>query len=256
MSGHDTGITEDTLAVVADLRARGSSWNATADAIGWAVAELRRTLRHASDVFERYYAAAEREVRRETEAEMLLVYRTQLRDEDATTRRKAADALAKHLAGERRDRTRVEVENIRAEIVRAKLNVKPASDEPEAELPIDATVLPPEEVHRPELEVVFARRAANEQAVVWLWGGQHKVGGTEPDPRTDVPLVLFGDDTVPGQRKVFWATRFPMPGNPFAGPFPAAPQEPVPDITPEQASQLESLPRPAPTAAPDGTRIG
>ncbi len=241
MSGCDTGMTEDTLAEIADLRARGSSWNATADAIGWGVAELRRTLRHAADAFERYYEEAEREVRRETEAEMLLVYRTQLRDEDAATARKAADAIAKHSAAERRDHTRVEVENIRAEVVRAKLQERRASDVPEVEPPIDATVLPPEEVHRPDLEVVFARRAANEQAVVWLWGGQHKVGGTEPDPRTDVPLVLFGDDTVPGHRKVFWATRFPMPGNPFAGPFPAAPQEPVPDIIPEQASQLAKL---------------
>jgi hypothetical protein len=87
----------------------------------------------------------------------------------------------------------------------------------------------------------MARRAADDKAVVWLWGGAHKIGDTEPDPATDVPLVLFGDDTLPARGRLFWAARFPLPGHPVRGPFPAGPPEPVPDLTPDQAAQLDAL---------------
>ncbi len=106
----------------------------------------------------------------------------------------------------------------------------------------DFTAQGPDEVHDPAVEGRYARRLADDKAVVWLWGGAHRVGdGRGPDAATDVPLVLFGDDTVRGHGKLFWAVRFPLPGDPFGGPFPAPPQEPVPDTTPDQAAQLHAL---------------
>lgn len=232
-------LTPDALAEVADLRARGHSWESTARAVGWDVIELRRAVRRAPE-FERYYEAARLEVDRESEAEMLLTFRDQLRHPDVDTARKAADAIAKHLAGARRDRTRLEVEQVRADTARAKLEAKKTKAERPAEAP-SPTELPPEAVHRPDLESHLARRAANDRAVVWLWGGAHKVGGVAPDAATDTPLALFADNTIPG-RKLYWAARFPLPGDPINGPFPAGAQEPVPELGAEHARQLAHSP--------------
>ncbi len=248
MSSCNTGLTEETLAEVADLRARGSSWDATARAVGWDTPDLRRALRGAPDAFERFYADAERDVRRETEAELLLKLRAQLRDPDTPTARKAAEALAKHIAAERRDRARLDVEKLRAETARAKLNAKRTTDDPDADPPLNWPAATPEEVHRPDQEDTYARRAANTQAVVWLWGGAHKIGCTEPDPATDTPLVLLYDMTVQG-RNLYWATRFPIPGNPMNGSYPVpGVYEPVPELTPEQAQQLAALATTTPVA--------
>lgn len=240
MSPYSTepALDERTLLRVADLRARGTSWEATARAVGWEVFELRQAVRRESE-FETLYQEAEREVRREAEAEMLLTFRTQMRDPDLAVARKGAEALAKLTIAERRERTRLEVERMRADVAREKLAAKRPAAEPEP-APPPAQELAPEEVHRPDLEDLYARRAANDRAVVWLWGGTHKVGGTEPDAATDTPLVLFADSTVPG-RKLYWATRFPLPGDPLNGPFPAPAQEPTPEPTAEQLRQLKAL---------------
>ena len=252
MSAYDAALTEDALVTVADLRARGASWDATAEAVGWEVADLRRAVRRESE-FERYYEEALREVRREIEAEMLLTYRKQLRDEDSATARKAADALARYGAGLERDRTRLEVENIRAGVARAKLDAKRARDEPEwpAEPKMDVTVLTPEQVHTPDDESAYARRATDKQAVVWLWGGAHKIGDTEPDAATDTPLVLIHDMTAPPpERQRYWAIRFPIPGHPTEGPYPIPGAfEPVPELTPEQARQIADFAARAPAPA-------
>ena len=252
MSAYDAALTEDALVTVADLRARGASWDATAEAVGWEVADLRRAVRREPE-FDRYYEGALREVRREIEAEMLLTYRKQLRDEDSATARKAADALAKYGSGLERDRTRLEVENIRAGVARARLDAKRAKDEPEwpAEPKMDVTALTPEQVHTPDDESAYARRATDKQAVVWLWGGAHKLGDTEPDAATDTPLVLLHDMTAPPpERQRYWAIRFPIPGHPTEGPYPIPGAfEPVPELTPKQAKHVADFAASAPAPA-------
>lgn len=227
-------LTPDELAEVAHLRAHGQAWEIAAQAVGREPAELRRAVR-ASPEYDRLYELAAREVRHEAEAEMLLIYRAQMRNPDTDLARKAADAIAKHLAGERRDRTRLAVEEMRASAARAKAEEKRLKAAPPAERGA-APVAPASDIHQPEIEAHHARRAVDSRAVVWLWGGAHKIGGTAPDPATDTPLFLFGDDTVPG-RKVYWAARVPLRTDPFDGPFPA-PAEPVPELSPEQAAQL------------------
>lgn len=226
----DRHLTPDQLAEVAELRARGRSWQATAEELGWDGRSLRRVVRSLPE-FDRLYTAAEREVRREAEAEMLLLFRAQLRDADPGTAGRAAEGIAKHLAAARRDETRLTVERLRADTARARLEAKraPADGEP-AEPPAGC-------VHQPAVEALHARRAAEARAVVWLWGGAHPVGGVGPDAASDTPLVLFADDTAPGG-KLYWAARVPLACDPCAGPFPAPPQPPPPVLTPEQVKAL------------------
>lgn len=228
----------DTLATVADLRARACSWEKTAREIGWDTAELRRAVRREPD-YARAYREAVREVLDEAAAELVLALRAQVRDPDAATARKATEALAKHVAAENRNSTRLEAERLRAETAQARIAARRADphDEP---APVPTSQLPPEQVHTPHIEELHARRAADDRAVVWLWGGAHKVGGVAPDPAPDTPLVLFTDDTVPGGRKLFWAARFPLATDPFDGPFPAPP-EPTRELGPEHLSQLKEL---------------
>ena len=107
------------------------------------------------------------------------------------------------------------------------------------------------QVHTPDDESAYARRATDKQAVVWLWGGAHKLGDTEPDAATDTPLVLLHDMTAPPpERQRYWAIRFPIPGHPTEGPYPIPGAfEPVPELTPEQAKHVADFVATAPPAA-------
>src|SRR5215218_8124369 len=82
-------LPEDVLAEVADLRARGRSWEETASAVGHTVAELRRAVRHDPN-FPAALELARKEIEFEAEAETLQRLRKQLHDENAKTAMKAA----------------------------------------------------------------------------------------------------------------------------------------------------------------------
>src|SRR5436309_1888113 len=104
----DTGLDEDLLAEVADCRARGLSWEATAAQLQWDAPDLRRAIRH-SPGFDAAYEYARQELIREAEAELLFTLRKGMRNPDVLESCKAAECLARHLAGQRRDETRLEV---------------------------------------------------------------------------------------------------------------------------------------------------
>lgn len=241
----DPELDEDTLAEVADRRARAHPWEAVARELGWGERALRRAARRCPG-FDRAYARAAREVKDEAEAEALAVLRAGMRDADKDRALRGAEAAARHLAADRRDQTRLAVEEVRAGVAHARLAAKRAAGG--AEPPPDFAAMTPDQAHAPDAEGRIARRAADDRAVVWLWGGAHRVGGVAPDAATDVPLVLFADDTVRGRGRLFWAARFPLPGDPTADPLSAPPPEPVPDLTADHAAQLHALHDDAPVA--------
>src|SRR5262245_11607644 len=108
-------LDEDLLVAVADLRARGQSWEAVAQAVHWDdVAELRRAIRR-DPYFPKALELAEQEVQREADAESLARLRAVVNGNKPVAARKAAEVILKYLAEKRRDATRLEVERIRAE---------------------------------------------------------------------------------------------------------------------------------------------
>ena len=218
-------LPEDILAQVADLRARGHSWEAAAQAVGFAVDELRRAVRHDPN-FPAALELARQEFEQEAEAECLRRLRERLSDADAKTALKAAQTLTKYLADKRHDQTRLEVERTRAETRSAREQVKAEArraEEAEDQEPEQT----PEEIEREaarrrRLERARAEEWAREKAIVYLWGGCHKMGDTPPDA-TDTPLRLMADHTIRG-RTVYWAYTDPPPtNNPIDGPFLAPP---------------------------------
>lgn len=212
----------DILAEVVDLRARGRSWEATALAIGWEAADLRRVLRHEPAYVPAYEYAA-REVDREADAEGLQRLRVLLGDANSAIARDAAEIIARYLTAKRRDATRLEVERLRAaarhaaaDARRAKAGANQAgAEEAEPELNPERERQIEEITRRHERE--YAEKVARDGTPVFLWGGCHVVGGTPPDD-TDTPLRVFRDTTV-GGREIFWAVTDPVPAHLTDGPF-------------------------------------
>src|SRR5262249_31016948 len=137
-------------AEVASLRAGGNSWEATAQSIGWDADELRRAVR-SDPTFDEAYERAEREIDREARAEMIFSLRRLMREPDSAEVRKAADILARFLASEERNRTRTEVEELRAETKLAVAEAKNAAKARKeaaraAEEPVDDCGMTPEEI--------------------------------------------------------------------------------------------------------------
>lgn len=213
-------LSDDLLADVADLRARGRSWEEAAREVGWSVAELRRAVRHDPN-FPAALARARQEIDFEAEAEALQRLRKQLNAEDAPTAMKAAQCLTKYLSDKRRDETRLEVERVRAESRAARSR---AEAETEPEPPAETAEVDPAWVaRRRQLERHYAEDAVRDATPVYLWGGCHKIGDTPPDA-TDTPLRLAADHTVRGRGVVYWAYTDPPPvSNPLDGPFLAPP---------------------------------
>jgi hypothetical protein len=210
-------LPEDVLAEVADLRARGRSWEATATEVGFSAAELRRAVRHDPN-FPAALELARKEMEFEAEAETLQRLRKQLHDENAKTAMKAAQCITKYLSDKRRDETRLEVERLRAES-------RPARERSKAEEHAQPQEAPEGEAewvaHQRRVEQIRAEAAARDNAIVYLWGGCHKIGETPPDA-TDTPLHIHVDHTVP-DRKVYWVYIDPPIVHPFEGPFLAPP---------------------------------
>lgn len=209
----DDPLSDDVLARVADLRARGRSWESTAREVGFAVEDLRRAVR-TDPHFPAALEAARREVEQEAEADGLQRLRALLASDDPTIVRDAAEIIMKYLGEKRRDETRLEVERTRAGVRVARQQARAARAQED-----DAA----EAVERSQgLERAYAEECAREQAVVFLWGGCHRIGDAPPDA-TDTPLRLFCDHTMRG-RVVYWAVTDPPPvADPSAGPFLAPP---------------------------------
>ena len=219
-------LSEELLTDVANLRARGRSWEAVAEAISWDAAGLCRAVRH-DPHYPAALEAARREVLAEAEADAVFTLRTHMRSQDETSARRAAEIMGKYLSACRRDDTRLEVERLRAEAQLAKANAKYAKkDEGQAEVQEEDFDTPEErargEAIRARSDRWNAEQAAREKSVVYLWGGCHKLGDTPPDA-TDTPLHIIDDSTVRG-RTIYWAiTDLPPVPDLERGPFLAPP---------------------------------
>ena len=196
-------LPEDVRAEVAYLRARGTSWEDTAQAVGGSAVNLRGAVRHDPN-FPAALALARKEVEQEAEAASLQMLRAQLNDADSTIARKAAERITKYLGDKRRDETRLEIERLRVARAQAKIAARVAEDEEDE--------LPPK-------EQTTAEKCARENTTVYLWGGRHKLGDTPPDA-TDTPLRLI--TTKVAGRVVYWAHTDPSP-DPINGPHVAPP---------------------------------
>jgi hypothetical protein len=219
-------FSEEILAEVAYLRAHGKSWEETALAVNWEAAELRRTARIDPN-FGPELARAQRETEEEADAEGLALLR-QLAQHDKP--RVALDALkiiTEYLTQQRHDRKQLAIEEMRHEAQMARVNAKSAKQmkaeteaaekaakEAEEHAKLERRA---EEVHA-RYEPRYAERLAREKAIVFLWGGCHKVCDGVPPDETDTPLYLTADDTVRG-RQLFWVLANPPVTHPIDGPF-------------------------------------
>jgi len=205
----DTGL----RARVADLRARGQSWDTVAAAIHWDVIELLTACR-TDELFPAALAQAQQELDDEAQAEGLHRLRELLRCKRSEVALRAAQIITEHNAQKRRDATRLELERRRCatrlevEHLRARARAGRAAparpDEGDRALTGD---------EQRQVEAVFWRaqeRHAEEArggfSEVFVWGGKHTIG--EPPDESDRRVVLIPDRTVVG-RKVFWVMSYP-----------------------------------------------
>ncbi len=235
-------LTLDEIDEVADIRARVGSWEVAALAIGWNVTDLRRAARR-DPRFQEALEAAIREMRQDAEAEAIIKFRAQIRSDDTKVAGKAAEQLAKFLTAIRKDETRLAVAKLNAEtkcrveelrgrnrVEVAKLQASCRRQSQQEEGPRMGTDGYPdpeltEEEARVQEQIArrhdaqYAEEVARTNAVVYLWGGCHKLGDTAPD-QTDTPLQLVSDMTVPGCKRLYWALTNPPPViQPLEGPF-------------------------------------
>ena len=203
-------LDDNLLAQVAELRAHGYNWLSAASAIGWDVDVLRSAIRNAPD-YQKFYNDAKRDVRDEVEAEMIAALRSALHDPDSHHATHAAECLEKYLSGERRDRTRLEVEKFRAETARVKATLpeEPAPawpSRPEPEDPNERAAN--REIPRPEYQQELVDEIIRKRATLFLWSGKHPVGSVEPTS-ADIPLRMVRG-YVGNDRYVYWATCVPF----------------------------------------------
>ena len=191
-------LPEDILAQVVDLRARGKSWEETAQAIEWDLADLRRGVRHDPN-YAAAYALAEREVQQEADAEGMAKLRVLLTDKKPRIALDAAKIITRYLSERRREETHLEVERMRAEARAARAVAQPA----EAEAEEQPTPADREAKYLADRERRNAGYLAREGKLVYLWGGVHPLGGVAPDA-TDTPLYLRVE-LPPGQGERYWA---------------------------------------------------
>lgn len=218
---------EELMAQVVDLRARGESWEDTARAIEWDVADLRRVCRN-DPGYNAAYEFAEREVAREDAARIRRALRKGLDDPDKEKARKAAEFFARYIAGERRDDTRLEVEQMRSEARQASAQARMAKEQArQAEKEPQLTAADEKQARDAfhNAQERFAEDLSPRRHLVYLWSGCHKLGGASPD-ETDIPLYLLADDTVPGG-KIYWAVTPTPATDPQKGPFLPPPGKPI-----------------------------
>ena len=195
VSEADSGLDPDLLAEIAGLRARASSWEETAAAVQWDVAELRRVLR-TDRAYAAVYEAARREVVAETEA---LALKT-LRDQMSAPKTIVARAAVKIVIDQG---TRTRADELKLRIARERIQARGAKGrdatddddelDPEPELTPEEAAREEEVYRRRQQE--YAEDAARERAVVYLWGGCHRLGDAPPDG-SDTPLTIIHDMTA------------------------------------------------------------
>lgn len=221
----DTALGEDLLADVVYWRARGLSWEATAGKVQWNADELRRVCRH-DPHFKPALALAEREYWHESQGAGMTKLREQMNDEKAHIAQNAARIVLNFMAEIDGNRTKIQMERIRAEAQIACAQAKAAgssvehdTEQKESDGGAPPVKLSPEQEENPifwtaeqrEKFVVnnqeaIARAAENWVAghkEVYLWGGCHALGRQlEPD-ETDTSIYLSADTSIPG-RVIFW----------------------------------------------------
>ena len=223
-----SGVDEDVLYEVAAIRARGRSWEAAAEAVGWDVAELRRVLRHDSH-FDAALARATKEAEDEAQAEGLQRLRVLLRDDDPEIALQACEVISRYNSEKRRDETKLAVETLRAETrlsveqlradgraTRAAERAAEADDEPR---------MTPEEEKRwnEAVQRAWERRAleaCGPGVSAYLGGGRHRNPTTPPDEAATPVQIVMDKDALVGGRTVYWALPLPLPTDPTVGPFP------------------------------------
>ena len=220
----DSALDPDLLVEIANLRARGQSWEETAKAVQWDAAELCRVIRR-DTAYPKALEAAEEEVYREAQADGLARLRALTHSANEELARDAASTILKYLAEKRRDETRLEVERIRSEtrLACADAKARKAAERVQKEDADDVYMTPEEERQVVEINMQVqarnAERLARERAVVYLYGGCHKIGDTPPD-ETDTPMILFGDMTAFAGRTIYWLMTEPWPVSDVrTGPF-------------------------------------
>lgn len=226
-------LSEDVLAEVVDLRARGRSWEETASAVQWDVAELRRATRHDPN-YAAAYAIAEREVQQEADAEGMRLLRTLMTDKKPHIALAAAKVATRYLSEKRRDETHLEVERLRAEarVARAEEKRVGAEERVSGDEPRPS---PEEErewaAREREIEEKWATDAVESRTMIYVWGGQHRIIDTPPDA-SDIPAQLVRDkDALVAGKPVYWVVAHPFPTHPLFGSFPArgyTPPQPQP----------------------------
>jgi hypothetical protein len=215
-------------AEVAFLRAHGKSWDEAAAAIGWEAAELRRALRRDPN-FQPMLAYAQREVEEEADAEGLALLRQLAKHDKPRIALDALKVITEYLTQQQHDRTRLAIEEMRHEAQMARANAKNAKSAKQIKAETEAAEQAAKEAEQHAetarrckeaheyYEPRHAEQAIQEQAIVFLWGGCHKIGNTPPD-ETDTPLYLAADSTVPG-RRLYWVLANPPVTHPTNGPF-------------------------------------
>ena len=212
-------LDEDLLVAVADLRARGQSWDEVAKTVHWEdIAELRRAIRR-DPYFPKALKLARREVEQEAEADGMARLRALTHSENEEVAKEASATILKYLSEKRRDATRLKVEGIRAEarMACAGAKVKNAQDAERESAELMQARAELSEEYRQSYERACAKLTAA-QGHVYLWGGCHRIGGVEPDD-TDMKFCLRLDESIPG-RTIVWAVHPRLLGfDPWNGPF-------------------------------------
>jgi hypothetical protein len=250
----DTSLGEDLLADVVHWRARGYSWDETAAKIEWDVNDLRRVCRHDPD-YKPALKLAESEYWHESQGAGMRKLREQINDKDPKTATRAAQIVLNHMVELDTNKTKVQIERIRAEARIACAQAKGGqpveeNQERESDGGVPPKKLTAEEQEHPifwtaEERAKFAvnadeaiARAADRwvdgRAEVYFWGGCHVLGRElEPD-ETDTPIYLSPDTSIPG-RVIYWGiVKERLGGAHSDGPFlppPGCKPPPVPIYT-------------------------
>ena len=110
---------------VAYARANALSWEATARRLRLDPDELRLAVA-CDDRYDDAYEHVERDLQRETLAELRFAMRASIRESDGTDTADAQERLSRHLCSFNRDQTRLKVETMRADVHHARLALQAA----------------------------------------------------------------------------------------------------------------------------------
>lgn len=210
-------LSDQNLTRVADLRARGRSWDEAAASVEWESFDLQRACR-GNPKFEALLAQIQRELVDDGQAEGLHRLRALVRDKNEKIALRAAEVLVKNAQQERECEARLEIERrrceARVEVARLRAGAAGVKAEPEPEphteltdedyARYEAVLWRSHEWHVKEaLEGRIPSYPSARESEVWVFGGQHEFGGHAPGAG-DTRVILRADHSVPG-RVIVWA---------------------------------------------------